>query len=205
MVIRRALLLILLLVSIGGPGPQGALAQETTSALRELAERALQQQNSGQGSTVALLPGAMPEDLPFQFALPAGGRLIGSYVSASPAGQAVSIYVDVPADPGLSDLIEAQLSAQGWEQGGSPFGPPFGRVPVGGFQSSPRSDGGLGQQNGYCFGEYGTMLVWSASPAVDGLQAIRFSLTLKGPADSGLTVCNIQGVGPRQGIGRAHV
>src|SRR5437016_4802580 len=96
MAVRWALLLALVLSTFGSPGTHGAMAQDTQPALRELAERVLQGLGTGQSVTTALLPGAVPEDLPFQFTIPPGGRLLGSYVSASATGQAVSIYVDVP-------------------------------------------------------------------------------------------------------------
>jgi hypothetical protein len=118
------------------PAPDPAL-------LRELAERALSPPYSGpvgEPQTVQLLPGAVPDDLPFALPRPPGSRLLGSVVRTSfgpgpggpMRGENVEIILDAPGAPSeIVSAFEGALAEQGWsvpDLGGP--GRPGGFVPT---------------------------------------------------------------------------
>jgi hypothetical protein len=138
--ISRLLLLALLLASAT---PHGAQAQQDQIP-KELA-LALIPFGSSEGGEIIV--GKLPPDLAASIALPAGVRVLGSFVSLG-YGQAV-LTLPVAADSARS-LIRAQLLGHGW----TPIGPTGSRM--GGLQFGQRGS----QPNLFCkTGAAGTLNV----------------------------------------------
>lgn len=147
------LTLVLVLASIGLPGPhvdalwqpRAALAQPADDPvlLRELLERLLSPSFAPPGfepQRVQVVLGGAPDGLPFTLPVPSGGRVIGSVVRTGGKGfgptedsRSIEVVIDAPgATAELAAFFEDAMGAQGWTL---PADQPMG--PVGGFQPSP--------------------------------------------------------------------
>jgi hypothetical protein len=145
--------------------PPGPAAQ-----VQELAERLLAAPFPGppgpQETTVRLLPGQVPDDLPFALALPPGARVVGSMVRSGGPLSGVTVVLDAPGtrDDVLA-FYERELQAQGWQA--APTGPfPSG----GGFQVNRP---GLGTT--YCQGATGPSLTITLYSRPAGPNDVRLS------------------------------
>lgn len=110
-------MLLALLISAGSAAAQ---QPESRSLIEELAERLLTPTfttPTGSPPSVALYPGVLPADLPFELTVPPGGRLVGSAVRTgfSRVDYEINIVIDAPGDPAsVVRFYERDFATQGW-------------------------------------------------------------------------------------------
>lgn len=120
------------------------MQQESGDAavIRELAERLLGVRypfGPLEAQRARLLPGALPDGLPLDLPLPAGGRLIGSAVQpqgprpgAPPSGEGIDIVLDIPgSEAEILGFYDDTLGGLGWSVAAGP------QLHQGGFQPFP--------------------------------------------------------------------
>lgn len=141
--------------------------------LQELAERLLTYNHPGtwEGGSYALqlLPGAVPDDLPFILPLPANARVIGSSTSREDATLVdATVLLDAPdTASGLLTFYEREFAAQGWHP---PVDDPFGMR--GGFVAArPISV--------FCRGADGPALTLNLSPLPSARTEVRVTVHLR--------------------------
>lgn len=157
--------------------------QETTSEaqIRELAERLLRAQwpfTAEAPPSLKLLPGRLPDDLPFTISLPPGSRLLGSAVrspgmrsGAQVSAEETDIALEAPGDAAsILAWFDQTLLDEQWR-------PPGARTPVlPGFQSAH-----LPTSRTYCRGERGPWLAMIVTPGTDGLSDVRLYVNTVSP------------------------
>ncbi|HLH26377.1 MAG TPA: hypothetical protein VK066_27980 [Chloroflexota bacterium] len=123
---------------VGSAAGPAARAQQPgpTSPVEELAERLLAMPYPGPtgqqpAPTVQLLPGQVPDALPFTLTLPPGARVVGSMVRSGGPLAGTTVVLDAPGTrEDVLGFYERDLEAQGWHAAS------VGPMPAGGFQVS---------------------------------------------------------------------
>jgi len=189
--------LVAAIVLPGGSSFRAALAQpmpvEQANQLRELAERLLSPQYSnplGQQTSIQLLVGQLPSNLPLKLPIPPGATLLGSAVRSQGdqnlAGADIILNVPGTAEAVLN-LYEKEFQAQNWKAQRNFPGNPM----PGGFQPAP-----MLLNRVFCKSTQGPLAVVSVEPQSAGPNHVRLSIDTLGSSSCAYSPSSYPGSDP---------